>query len=70
MQASGSMDRPKPIREPVAQQMGHHFQTLRARWISPLTALEGLENHEDYLRPPALSETKSTGAEWTTFMSS
>jgi hypothetical protein len=58
------MDRFAPIREPFARQMGRPFRTLRARWLSPLAALEGLENHEDYLRPPALPETKSTSAEW------
>lgn len=69
MQAGGSKDKPKPIREPGAPQMGCHFQTLRAWRISPLTVLEGFENQGDSLRPSAWSETKSASAEWTTFIS-
>jgi hypothetical protein len=43
----------------VCQQAGHPGQTLRARWILPLSALERLENQPGYPRLPAFSAAKS-----------
>ena len=59
MQAKRSTDSLAAIRERFALQMDGSRQTLRARRISPLTALERLENRPGFLRLPALSATKS-----------
>jgi hypothetical protein len=42
----------------VCQQAGPRDQTLRARWILPLSALERLENREGYQRLSACSSAK------------
>ena len=42
----------------VWQQAGPPDQTLRARWILPLSALERLENRAGYLRLSACSAAK------------
>jgi hypothetical protein len=42
----------------VCQQAGPPDQTLRARWILPLSALERLENRAGYLRLSACSAAK------------
>jgi len=44
----------------VCQEAGPPGQTLRARWILPLSALERLENRAGYLRLPACSVAKAT----------
>ena len=59
MQTKRSKDSPTAIRERFAPQMGGSRQTLWARRISPLTALERLENRLGFLRLPALSDAKS-----------
>ncbi|GBE43469.1 hypothetical protein BMS3Bbin10_01546 [bacterium BMS3Bbin10] len=43
----------------VCRQAGPPDQTLRARWILPLSALERLENRRGFPRLSACSEAKS-----------
>ena len=43
----------------VCQQAGPPDQTLRARWILPLSAVERLENQQGYLRLSVFSAAKS-----------